>query len=98
VQRCRVIDKKYTLEQSSVLYWRGILLSDSINPERRLWWTGKDIGAENDLLNDLGFNLCVVPWSLVVSVTNFIWPYLHQFFIDSHGLNGYGKPLKRPFD
>jgi len=33
----------------------------------------------------------------VVSVTNFIQPYLHQFFIDSHGLNGYKKPLKRPF-
>jgi len=32
------------------------------------------------------------------TVTNFIRPYLHQFFIDSHGLNGYGKPLKRPFD
>ena len=32
------------------------------------------------------------------SVTNFIWPYLHQFFNDSHSLNGYGKPLKRPFD
>jgi len=32
------------------------------------------------------------------SVTNFIQPYLHQFFIDSHGLNGYGKPLKRPFN
>ena len=31
-------------------------------------------------------------------VTNFIQPYLHQFFIDSHSLNGYGKPLKRPFD
>ena len=31
-------------------------------------------------------------------VTNFIQPYLHQFFDDSHGLNGYGKPLKRPFD
>jgi len=31
-------------------------------------------------------------------VINFIWPYLHQFFIDSHGLNGYGKPLKGPFD
>ena len=31
-------------------------------------------------------------------VTNFIWPYLYQFSIDSHGLNGYGKPLKRPFD
>jgi len=31
-------------------------------------------------------------------VTNFIQPYLHQFSIDSHGPNGYGKPLKRPFD
>ena len=35
-------------------------------PERRLWWTGKDVRVENDLLNDLGFNLCVAPWSLVV--------------------------------
>ena len=34
----------------------------------------------------------------ILSVTNFIQPYLHQFSIDSHGLNGYGKPLKRPFD
>jgi len=33
-----------------------------------------------------------------ITVTNFIRPYLHQFSIDSHGLNGYGKPLKRPFD
>jgi len=32
------------------------------------------------------------------TVTNFIRPYLHQFSIDSHSLNGYGKPLKRPFD
>jgi len=32
------------------------------------------------------------------SVTNFIQPYLHQFFDDSHSLNGYGKPLKRPFN
>jgi len=32
------------------------------------------------------------------TVTNFIWPYLHPFFIDSHSLNGYRKPLKRPFD
>jgi len=31
-------------------------------------------------------------------VTNFIQPYLHQFFDNSHGLKGYGKPLKRPFD
>jgi len=36
--------------------------------------------------------------SLLVPVTNFIWPYLHQFFNDSHGLNSYRKPLKRPFN
>jgi len=35
-------------------------------PERRLWWTGKDIGVENDLLNNLSFNLCVAPWSPVM--------------------------------
>jgi len=34
----------------------------------------------------------------LIRVTNFIRPYLHQFSIDSHGLNGYGKPLKGPFD
>jgi len=35
-------------------------------PERRLQQTGKNVGAENDLLNDLGFNLCITPWSPVV--------------------------------
>jgi len=35
-------------------------------PERRLRRTVKDVGAENDLLNDLGFNLCVAPRSLVM--------------------------------
>ena len=35
-------------------------------PKRRLQWTVKDIRVENDLLNDLGFNLCVAPQSLVV--------------------------------
>ena len=35
-------------------------------PERRLWQTIKDVRAENDLLNDLGFNLCVVPQFLVM--------------------------------
>ena len=34
--------------------------------EKRLWQTVKDVGAENDLLNDLGFNLYVVPWSPVM--------------------------------
>ena len=32
------------------------------------------------------------------TVTNFIWPYLHQFFNDSHSLRSYEKTLKRPFD
>ena len=34
--------------------------------KRRLRRTVKDVGAENDLLNDLGFNLCVAPRSPVV--------------------------------
>jgi len=34
--------------------------------QRRLQQTIKDVGAENGLLNDLGFNLCIAPWSLVV--------------------------------
>jgi len=37
-----------------------------VKPERKLWQTGKDVRAENDLLNDLGFNLCVVPQSPVM--------------------------------
>jgi len=40
-------------------------------PERRLQQTVKDVGAENDLLNDLGFNLCVAPWSLVVRLVTY---------------------------
>ena len=34
--------------------------------ERRLRQTVKDVGAENDLLNNLGFNLYVAPQSPVV--------------------------------
>ena len=34
--------------------------------ERRLQRAVKNIRAENDLLNDLGFNLCVAPRSPVV--------------------------------
>jgi len=34
--------------------------------ERRLWPRVKDVGVESDLLNDLGFNLCVAPQSPVV--------------------------------
>jgi len=43
----------------------------STKPERRLRWTGKDVGAENNLLNDLGFNLCVAPQSLVVRLVTY---------------------------
>ena len=39
------------------------VLSDD---KRRLRWTVKDVRVENDLLNDLGFNLCVAPRSPVV--------------------------------
>ena len=39
------------------------VLSDD---KRRLRRTVKDVGAENDLLNDLGFNLCVAPRPPVV--------------------------------
>ena len=34
--------------------------------ERRLRRRDKDVRAENDLLNDLGFNLCVAPQSPVM--------------------------------
>jgi len=34
--------------------------------ERKLRQRDKDVRAENDLLNDLGFNLCVAPRSLVM--------------------------------
>ena len=40
-------------------------------PERRLWQTVKNVGAENDLLNDLGFNLCVAPQSPVVRLVTY---------------------------
>jgi len=62
-QKYGIIDRNYTPFQSKVLCQRGMYL---VMVERRLWWRGKDVGAENDLLNDLGFNLCVAPQSLVV--------------------------------
>ena len=40
-------------------------------PERRLQRTVKDVGAENDLLNDLGFNLCAASWSPVVRLVTY---------------------------
>jgi len=37
-----------------------------VRRERRLQQRDKDVGAESDLLNDLGFNLCVAPRSPVM--------------------------------
>jgi len=41
------------------------------NNKKRLWRTVKNVGAENDLLNDLGFNLCVAPQFLVVRLVTY---------------------------
>jgi len=60
-----MIDRNYTPFRSNVLRRRGMYLAIV---ERRLQWRGKDVGAENDLLNDLGFNLCVAPRSPVVKL------------------------------
>jgi len=55
-----------TLEQSNVLCWRKILLSDGIKPKRRLQWGRNNVGIEYDLVNDLSFNLCIIPQSPVM--------------------------------
>jgi len=39
--------------------------------EERLRQRGKDVGVENNLLNDLGFNLCVAPRSPVVRLVTY---------------------------
>jgi len=58
-----VIIRNHTPFHSNVRCWRGIYLA---MVKRILQRTVKNVGAENDLLNDLGFNLCVVPRSPVV--------------------------------
>jgi len=58
-----VIARNYTPFWSNV-QCRGEMYLAMI--ERRLQRTVKNVGAENDLLNDLGFNLCVAPRSPVV--------------------------------
>jgi len=58
-----VIVRNSTPFWSNVQYRRGMYL---VMIERRLQQTVKDIGAENDLLNNLGFNLYVAPRSPVV--------------------------------
>jgi len=64
-QRYGMIGRNYTPFRSNILCRRGMYLAIV---ERMLWRRGKDVRAENDLLNDLGFNLCVVPQSPVVKL------------------------------
>jgi len=45
-QRCRIINKGYTPEQSNILRWRGILLSNSIKKalaDRQGHWSGEQL-------------------------------------------------------
>ena len=58
-----MIVRNHTPFQNNIRYWRGMYLAMI---ERRLQRRDKDIGAENDLLNDLGFNLYIAPQSPVV--------------------------------
>ena len=66
-----------------------VLLPEAGDSEERSFGVGFVV---EDYVYNFGDPACFI------GVTNFIQPYLHQFSIDSHGLNGYGKPLKRPFD
>ena len=56
------------------------------------WVTGEDKMVQSGIVF---FKYSLQP---TLSVTNFIWSYLHQFFNDSHGLKASLKPLRRPFD
>jgi len=58
-----MIVRNHTPFQSNVQCQREMYL---VMIERRLWWTVKDVRVENDLLNNLGFNLYVAPRSPVV--------------------------------
>ena len=62
------IIRNHTLFQSNVRCRRGMYLAMI---KRRLWRTVKDVGVENDLVNDLGFNLYIVPRSPVVRLVTY---------------------------
>jgi len=63
-----VIDRNHIPFQSNVQCRRGMYL---VIIERRLRRRDKDVGAESDLLNDLGFNLYIAPQSLVVRLVTY---------------------------
>ena len=62
------IRRNCTPFRSNVQRRRSIYLA---RIQRRLRWTVKYVGAESDLWNDLGFNLCVAPQSPVVSLVTY---------------------------
>ena len=57
-------------------------------PERRLWRTVKNVGVENDL----GFNLCVAPQSLVVRLVTY---FRVVEVVKTEVLSGQVKELER---
>ena len=63
-----MIARNHTPFRSNIQCRGGIYLAMI---ERRLQRTVKDIRAENDLLNDLGFNLCVAPQSPVMRLVTY---------------------------
>jgi len=58
-----MIDRNYTPFRSKITTLERMYLAIL---EKRLRQRDKDVGAENDLLNDLGFNLCVMLQSPVM--------------------------------
>ena len=44
----------------------NLTLSNSVKPQEKTPVERKDIEVEYDLMNNLGFNLCIVPQSLVI--------------------------------
>jgi len=62
-RKWKIIDRNYTPFWSNVQRRREMYLAIR---ERRLRRQDKDVRVESDLLNDLGFNLCVALQSLVV--------------------------------
>jgi len=67
-RKWKIIDRNYTPFWSNVQRRREMYLAIR---ERRLRRQDKDVRVESDLLNDLGFNLCVALQSLVVRLVTY---------------------------
>jgi len=94
-----VVDKKEEWEVEEILdsHWHQrrfqfLVKWKGFSREHNSWEVASDVKAP-DLVVEYYQKHPAAP-----SVTNFIQPYLHQFFIYSHDLNDCGTPLKRPFN